>query len=166
VVDVRQHTVGIDTIYSMVMKEARWGAVSPGVFLVDSSVSRRIPTFRLKNRRIFTLFTICRCGRRGKLGEYSDKLVPRIGNQAESSDKAVNYMTDAASRAEASMQLMEIGIASLIMKNVVLPGIRLALEICPNLGAPVFWPKVRTRGSQPNICVRIFTQFTKTCSHL
>jgi hypothetical protein len=30
VVDVRQHTVGIDTIYSMVMKEARWGAVSPG----------------------------------------------------------------------------------------------------------------------------------------
>jgi len=32
----------------MVMKEARRGAVSPGVFLVDSSVSRRIPTFRLK----------------------------------------------------------------------------------------------------------------------
>jgi hypothetical protein len=41
----------------MVMKEARRGAVSPGVFLVDSSVSRRIPTLRLKNRRTFTLFT-------------------------------------------------------------------------------------------------------------
>jgi hypothetical protein len=46
------------------------------------------------------------------------------------------------------------------MKNVVLPEIRLTLEICPNLGAPVFWPKVRTRGSQPSICVPIFTQFT------
>ena len=38
---------------------------------------------------------------RGKLGEYSDKSDPMIGNQAEYSDKAVNDMTDAASRAEA-----------------------------------------------------------------
>jgi hypothetical protein len=83
-----------------------------------------------------------------------------IGNRAESSDKAVNDVADAAPRAEASMQLMEIGIASHIMKNVVLPAIILTLEICPNLGANVFWPKVRTRGSQPSICVPIFSQFT------
>jgi hypothetical protein len=64
------------------MKEARWGAVSPGVFLVDSSVSRQIPTFRLKNRRTFTLFTIKLSGSLvvGKLGEYSDKSDPIIGN--------------------------------------------------------------------------------------
>jgi hypothetical protein len=36
-------------------------------------------------------------------------------------------MTDAASRAEASMQLMEIKIASHTMKNAVLPAIRLPL---------------------------------------
>ena len=58
------------------------------------------------------------------------------------------------------MQMMEIGIASYTMKNIVLPGISLALEICPNLGPNVFWVKIRTRGSQPRICVRIFAQFT------
>ncbi len=43
-----------------------------------------------------------------------------IGNLAEYSDKTENDVADAASRAEASMQLMEIGIASYSMKNVVL----------------------------------------------
>ncbi len=70
-------------------------------------------------------------------------------------------MADAASRAEASLQLMERGIASYTMKNVVLPGISLALEICPNLHPTVFWVNIRTRGSQPSICVRLFTQFTR-----
>jgi hypothetical protein len=73
---------------------------------------------------------------------------------AQDSDKTENDMADAASRAEASMHLMEIGIASSIMKNVVLPAIRLALEICPNLGPNVFWVNIRTRGSQASICVR------------
>jgi hypothetical protein len=36
------------TIYRMVMEETRWGAVSPGVFLVDSYLSRRFPLFHLK----------------------------------------------------------------------------------------------------------------------
>jgi hypothetical protein len=101
----------------------------------------------------------------GKLGEYSDKFGSIIGNQAEYSDKSANTMADAASRAEASLQLMEIGIASYTMKNVVLPAIRLALEICPNLHPTVFWMKIRTRGPQPSICVRIFTQFTITLTH-
>lgn len=96
----------------------------------------------------------------GKLGEYSDKSAPVIGFLAEYSDKAVNDMADAASRTEASMQLMEIEIASRSMKNVVLPEICLALEICPNLGPNVFWVNIRTRGSQASICVRIFAQFT------
>jgi len=56
----------------------------------------------------------------GKLGEYSDKSGSMIGNLAEYSDKTENDVADAASRAEASMQLMEIGIASYSMKNVVL----------------------------------------------
>jgi len=43
-----------------------------------------------------------------------------IGNLAEYSDKTENDVADAASRAEASMQLMEIGIAFYSMKNVVL----------------------------------------------
>jgi hypothetical protein len=47
-------------------------------------------------------------------------------------------MADAASRAEASLQWMERGIASYTMKNVVLPGIRLALEICPNFH-PIYY---------------------------
>ena len=34
-----------------------WGAVSPGVFLVDSSVSRRFPLFHLKIGRSLTQFT-------------------------------------------------------------------------------------------------------------
>jgi hypothetical protein len=97
----------------------------------------------------------------GKLGEYSDKFGSIIGNQAEYSDKSANTMADAAPRAEASLQLMEVGIASYTMKNVVLPGIRLALEICPNFHPTVFWMKIRTRGPQPSICVRIFTQFTR-----
>ncbi len=100
--------------------------------------------------------------RAGKLGEYSDKSAPVIGFLAEYSDKAVKDLANAASKAEASMQLMEIEIASHIMKNIVLPGISLALEICPNLRPTVFWMKIRTRGPQPSICVRIFTQFT-TC---
>jgi hypothetical protein len=83
-----------------------------------------------------------------------------IGNQAEYSDETENDMADAASRAKASMQLMEIGVASSTMKNIVLPGISLALEICPNLGPKVFWVNIRTRGSQASICVRIFTQIT------
>jgi hypothetical protein len=45
-----------------------------------------------------------------------------IGNQAEYSDETENDMADAASRAKASMQLMEIGVASSTMKNIVLPG--------------------------------------------
>ena len=63
------------------------------------------------------------------------------------------------------MQLMEIEIASHIMKNTVLSEIRLTLEICPNFGSTVFWAKVRTRGSQPSICVPIFIQFT-TSNHI
>ena len=96
----------------------------------------------------------------GKLGEYSDKSAPVIGFLAEYSDKAVKDLANAASKAEASMQLMEIEIASHIMKNIVLPGISLALEICPNLRPTVFWMKIRTRGPQTSICVRIFIQFT------
>src|SRR5258708_38925247 len=96
----------------------------------------------------------------GKLGENSDRSGSIVGNQAEYSDKTENDLADAASRAGASMQMMEIGIASYTMKNIVLPGISLALEICPNLGPNVFWVKIRTRGSQPRICVRIFAQFT------
>jgi hypothetical protein len=94
------------------------------------------------------------------LGEYSDKFGSIIGNQADYSDKSANTLADAASRAETSLQLMERGIASSTMKNVVLPGIRLALEMCPNFHPTVFWLKIRTRGPQPSICVRIFTQFT------
>ena len=45
----------------------------------------------------------------GKLGQYSNKSDPIIENQAEYSDKTENDMADTASRAEASMQLMEIG---------------------------------------------------------
>ncbi len=30
----------------------------------------------------------------------------------------------------------------------------------PNFHPNVFWVKIRTRGSQASICVRIFTQFT------
>ncbi len=51
------------------------------------------------------------------------------------------------------------------MKNTVLSEIRLTLEICPNFGSTVFWAKVRTRGSQPSICVPIFIQFT-TSNHI
>ena len=48
-----------------------------------------------------------------------------------------------------------------MVKNVLLPEVCLSLEICPNIGANVFWLKVRTRGPQPSICVPIFSQFTK-----
>jgi hypothetical protein len=96
----------------------------------------------------------------GKLGEYSDKLGSIIGNLAEYWDKSANAMADAASRAEASLQLMERGIASYTMKNIVLPEISLALEMCPNLHPTVFGMKIRTRSPRPSICVRIFTQFT------
>src|SRR5258708_36631097 len=34
------------------------------------------------------------------------------------------------------------------------------MEIVPNLRPIVFWLKVRTRGSQPSICVPTFSQFT------
>src|SRR5258708_7771969 len=62
----------------------------------------------------------------GKLGENSDRSGSIVGNQAEYSDKTENDLADAASRAGASMQMMEIGIASYTMKNIVLPGISLA----------------------------------------
>src|SRR5258707_14639509 len=127
--------------------------------MVDFDSSRRFPPFHLKNRRTFTLFTTS-IWLIGKLGENSDRSGSIVGNQAEYSDKTENDLADAASRAGASMQMMEIGIASYTMKNIVLPGISLALEICPNLGPNVFWVKIRTRGSQPRICVRIFAQFT------
>jgi len=132
--------------------------------MVDSSVSYRFPPIHLKNRRTFTLFTSSTSAL-GKLGENSDRSGSIVGNQAEYSDKTENDLADAASRAGASMQMMEIGIASYTMKNIVLPGISLALEICPNLGPNVFWVKIRTRGSQPRICVRIFAQFTSTVKH-
>ena len=83
-----------------------------------------------------------------------------IGFWAQDWDKGENDMADAASRAEAFMQLMEVVIASHAMKNDVLTKISLALEICPNLGPHVFGLKVRTRGSQPSICVRTFSLFT------
>ena len=47
---------------------------------------------------------------------------------------------------KAPMQLMEIEIASRIMKNVVLPEIGLALEICPNLGPNVFLGEYSDKG--------------------
>jgi hypothetical protein len=34
-------------------------------------------------------------------------------------------------------------------------------EMNPNFHPNVFWVKIRSRGSQASICVRIFTQFTK-----
>jgi len=39
-----------------------WGAVSPGVFLVDSSVSRRFPLFHLKIGRSLAQFTMWKRG--------------------------------------------------------------------------------------------------------
>src|SRR5260370_32672605 len=35
------------------------------------------------------------------------------------------------------------------------------MEIVPNLRPIVCWMKVRTRGPQPSICVRTFSQFTR-----
>jgi hypothetical protein len=73
---------------------------------------------------------------------------------------AVNDVADAASRAEASMQLMEVQTASYRVKSILLPEISLNLEICPKFHPNVFGVNIRTRGSQASICVRNFTQFT------
>jgi hypothetical protein len=109
---------------------------SPANHVVSSSLLLSFSTaIEQDPQNLFTLQLIyqhsCRGGI-GKLGEYSDKFGSIIGNQAEYSDKSANAMADAASRAEASLQLMEIGIASYTMKNTVLPEISLAVEICPN----------------------------------
>jgi hypothetical protein len=53
----------------------------------------------------------------GNLGESSNKLGSIFGNQGESSNKSANAMVDAASRAEASIQLVERGMASSTMKK-------------------------------------------------
>ncbi len=58
--------------------------------MVDSQVSRRFPTFHLKNRRTFTLFTTLIARRQdtgGKLAEGSDKSGPMIGFWAQGWDK-------------------------------------------------------------------------------
>jgi len=51
-----------------------------GLEMGDSHHSRRIPPLDLKNRRTFTPFTSIFIAGNGKLGEYSDKSDPRIGN--------------------------------------------------------------------------------------
>src|SRR5712692_3961614 len=48
VIDFSTYPGPPSTIDRTVMEETRWGAVSPGVFLVDSYNSRRFPPFHLK----------------------------------------------------------------------------------------------------------------------
>src|SRR5258708_15476658 len=145
-------------IYKVSMEEARWGAVFPGDEWSIPLIDADFLCFTSKSVHISPNLPLIwyNCG---KLGENSDRSGSIVGNQAEYSDKTENDLADAASRAGASMQMMEIGIASYTMKNIVLPGISLALEMCQNLGPNVFWVKIRTIGSQPRICVRMSALF-------
>ncbi len=68
------------------MDEARCGATSQLVNGCAAHASHRLLTRHLKTCSLVTLFTTSSDGG-GKLGEYSDKSGPRIGNLAESSDK-------------------------------------------------------------------------------
>jgi hypothetical protein len=93
----------------MVMEEAREGAVSLASSWPIPKFRADFPYFGLKIVEHSRYLLLPHFNGSGKLDEYSDNLGSMIGNQAEYSDKTENGRADAASKAEASMQWMEMG---------------------------------------------------------
>jgi hypothetical protein len=62
----------------------------------------------------------CSLGRAGKLGEYSDKSDPIIGNQAESSDKPETMELRALPKCTVLRQEMKICHTSFLLKSTLL----------------------------------------------